>query len=257
MDSRLVDRQLSLSLYSSSLPYRLDSLTLAVVKWFTHGLYRKIEHRLQTYIIKYILSQKLEKYIKLIKYKINLAEEIIKEFNDFLDKKKELTIRPYIYDKIDNDIESAEDKWFRHMNTKQIRYNELIFGFKYNICNFNPYFIIEYKFFCDNGYLLPTQQRTKEVYYTLISPEDFEILINTPLKKKNNTFLDFYNQELEISINHTTAVSTVYNLYREWCKDYNKKCFSSNELKENLKLNNFKIKNNFLLGVKIREYDED
>ena len=51
MDSRVVDRQLSLSLYSSSLPYRLDSLTLAVVIWFTHGLYRKIEHRLQTYII--------------------------------------------------------------------------------------------------------------------------------------------------------------------------------------------------------------
>ena len=248
--------QLALSLHLP-LPNRLDSLTLAVAKWFTSGMYIKIEHRLQTYIIKYILSQKLEKYIKLIKYKINLAKKIIKKFNDFLDKKKELTFRPYIYDKIDNDIESAEDKWFRHMNTKQIRYNELIFGFKYNICNFNPYFIIEYKFFCDNGYLLPRQQRTKENYYTLISPEDFEILINTPLKNKNNTFLDFYNQELEISINHTIAVCIVYDLYKEWCKYYNKKCSSLNGLKEILKLNNFEIKKNFLVGVKIREYEED
>ena len=238
------------------LPSRLDSLTLTIIRWFTGDMYYKFKNRLQTHIIKYILSKKLEKYIKLIKYKINLTEEIIKEFNDFWEKKKELTIRPSYSDKIE-DIENAGYKWFRHMKTKQIRYNELIFGFKYNICNFNPYFIIQYKFFCDNGYLLPTQQRIKEIYYTLISPEDFEILINTPLKNKNNTFLDFYNQELEISINHTTAVSTVYNLYREWCENYNKKCFSGNELKENLKLNNFKIKNNFLLGVKIREYDED
>jgi len=241
--------RLAVSLYSALLPNRLDSLTLAVAKWFTSGMYFKLKYRLQTYIIKYILSQKLEKYIKLIKYKINITQEIIKEFNDFLKKKKELTIRPSYSDK----IEDTEDKLFKHMNTKQIRYYELIFGFKYNICNFNPYFIIQYKFFCDNGYLLPRQQRTKENYYTLISLEDFEILINTPLKNKNNTFLDFYNQELEISINHTTAVSTVYYLYKEWCKDYNKKCFSGNELKENLKLNNFKIKNNFLVGVKIRE----
>jgi hypothetical protein len=219
-------------------------------------MFIKLKNRLQTYIIKYILSQKLEKYIKLIKYKINLAEEIIKEFNDFFEKKKEIMIRSSYTNKIE-DIEGTINKYFRHMNTKQIKYNELIFGFKYNICNFNPYFIINYKFFCDNGYLLPTQQRIKEVYYTLISPEDFDILINTPLKNKNNTFLDFYNQELEISTNHTTSVSTVYHLYKEWCKDYNKKCFSGNELKENLKLNNFKIKNNFLLGVKIREYDED
>jgi len=257
MERRLAHRQLSLSLYSAPLPYRLDSIISSVVKWLTSGMYYKLKYRLQTYIIKYILSQKLEKYIKLIKYKINLAEEIIKEFNDFLDKKKELTIRPSYFDKIDNDIESAEDKWFRHMKTKQIRYNELIFGFKYNICNFNPYFIIQYKFFCDNGYLLPTQQRIKEDYYTFISPEDLEILIHTPFKKKNNTFLDFYNQELEISTNHKITISAVYGLYKEWCENYNKKCFSPNELKENLKLNNFEIKNNFLIGVKIREYEED
>ena len=174
--------RLDLALYLP-LPIRLDSLTLAVVKWFTCGMYYKLKNRLQTYIIKYILSQKLEKYIKLIKYKINIAEEIIKEFNDFLEKKKELTIRPSYSDKIE-DIESARNKHFRYMKTKQIKYNELIFGFKYNICNFNPYFIIEYKFFCDNGYLLPTQQRIKEYYYTFISPEDLEILIHTPLKKK-------------------------------------------------------------------------
>ena len=195
------------------LPHRFDSITLGLVKCFTSGMYYKLKNRLQTYIIKYILSQKLEKYIKLIKYKINIAEEIIKEFNDFLEKKKELTIRPSYSDKIE-DIESARNKHFRYMKTKQIKYNELIFGFKYNICNFNPYFIIEYKFFCDNGYLLPTQQRIKEYYYTFISPEDLEILIHTPLKKKNNTFLDFYNQELEISTNHTTSVSTVYHLYK-------------------------------------------
>lgn len=249
--------RLDLALYLP-LPIRLDSLTLAVVKWFTCGMYYKLKNRLQTYIIKYILSKKLEKYIKLIKYKINLAEEIIKEFNDFLGKKKELTIRPSYSDKIE-DIESGE--LFRHMKTKQIKYNELIFGFKYNIYNFNPYFIIEYKFFCDNGYLLPTQQRIKEVYYTLISLEDLEILIHTPRKKflqeKNNTFLDFYNQELEISKNHTTSVKTVYYLYKEWCKDYNKKCFPPIELKENLKLNNFEIKNNFLIDVKIKEYEEE
>ena len=108
-----------------------------------------------------------------------MSQEIIKEFNDFLEKKKELTIRPSYSDKIE-DIESARNKHFRYMKTKQIKYNELIFGFKYNICNFNPYFIVEYKFFCDNGYLLPTQQRIKEDYYTFISSEDFEILINTP-----------------------------------------------------------------------------
>jgi hypothetical protein len=234
------------------LPSRLDSLTLNIIRWFTSGMYYKLKHRLQTYIIKYILSQKLEKYIKLIKYKINITQEFIKEFDYFLGEKKEITpLYPYT-NKIE-DIEDVINKYFRYMKTNQIKYNELIFGFKYNICNFNPYFIIQYKFFCDNGYLFQRQQRTKEVYYTLISPEDFEILINTPLKNKNNTFLDFYNQELEISINHTTAVSTVYHLYKEWCKDYNKKCFSGNELKENLKLNNFKIKNNYLVGVKIRE----
>jgi hypothetical protein len=241
---------------SLPLPYRFDSLITTVLKWFTCGMNYKLNNRLQTYIIKYILSQKLEKYIKLIKYKINITQEIIMEFYDFLGEKKELIIRPRYSNKIE-DIESTINKYFRYMKTKQIKYNELIFGFKYNICNFNPYFIINYKFFCDNDCLLSTQQRTKEVYYTLISPEDFEILINTPLKNKNNTFLDFYNQELEISTNHITKISTVYALYKEWCENYNKKCFSPNKLKENLKLNNFEIKNNFLLGVKIREYDED
>jgi hypothetical protein len=248
--------QLAVSLYSAPLPSKLDSLTLTITRWFTNSMYYKLKNRLQIYIIKYILSQKLEKYIKLIKYKINITEEIIKEFDDFSGKKKELTFRPSYSDKIE-DIEGAINKYFRYMKTKQIKYNELIFGFKYNICNFNPYFIINYKFFCDNGYLLPTQQRNKEVYYTIISPEDLEILINTPLKNKNNTFLDFYNQELEISTNHKITISAVYDLYKVWCENYNKKCFSGNELKENLKLNNFKIKNNFLLGVKIREYDED
>jgi hypothetical protein len=245
--------RLAVSLYSAPLPSRLDSLTLTITRWFTSNRWLKEKNRLQTYIIKYILSKKLEKYIKLIKYKINITDEIIKEVDDFSEKKKELTFRPSYSDKIE-DIEGA---YFRYMKTKQIKYNELIFGFKYNICNFNPYFIINYKFFCDNGYLLSTRQRIKEVYYTLISPEDFEILINTPLKKKNNTFLDFYSQELEISTNHKIRMSDVYDLYEEWCNNYNKKCFSGNELKENLKLNNFKIKNNFLLGVKIREYDKD
>ena len=248
--------RLAVSLYSAPLPSKLDSLALTITRWFTSSMYYKLKNRLQIYIIKYILSQKLEKYIKLIKYKINITEEIIKEFDDFSGKKKRITIRPSYSDKIE-DIEDAINKYFRYMKTKQIKYNELIFGFKYNICNFNPYFIINYKFFCDNGYLLPTQQRIKEVYYTLISPEDFEILINTTLKNKNNTFLDFYNQELEISTNHTITISAVYDLYKEWCENYNKKCFSDNELKENLKLNNFKIKNNCLLGVKIKEYDED
>ena len=36
------------------LPHRLDSLTLGVIKCFTFGMYRKIQHKLQTHIIKYI-----------------------------------------------------------------------------------------------------------------------------------------------------------------------------------------------------------
>ena len=252
--------RLAVSLYITPLPSRLDSLMLTITRWFTGGMHYNLKNRLQIHIIKYILSQKLEKYIKLIKNKINITEEIIKEFikefDDFSGKEERITIRPSYTDKME-DIEGAINKYFRYMKTKQIKYNELIFGFKYNICNFNPYFIINYKFFCDNDYLLPTQQQNKEVNYTVISPEDLEILINTPLKNKNNTFLDFYNQELEISTNHKITISAVYDLYKEWCENYNKKCFSGNELKENLKLNNFKIKNNFLLGVKIREYDED
>ena len=55
--------QLSLSIYSSPLLYKLDSLTLTFIRWFTNGMFIKLKNRLQTYIIKYILSQKLEKYI--------------------------------------------------------------------------------------------------------------------------------------------------------------------------------------------------
>jgi hypothetical protein len=249
----------SLALRSKSLPIRLEPLTFAISKHLTFGMYRKIEHRLQTYIIKYILSQKLEKYIKLITYKINITQELLKEFDDFFWKKKELYPR---YSEIMEDIEPSYNEKFRIMKTNQIKYNELIFGFKYNIGNFNPFFIMDYKFFCLNyDHLLPKYLRNLAYYSSLISPEDLEILVHTPKKKylqeKNNTFLDFYNQELEISTNHTTSVLTVYNLYKEWCYDYNKKCFSSIELKKNLKLNNFEIKNKFLLGVKIREYEED
>ncbi len=248
--------RLAVSLYSAPLPSRLDSLTLTITRWLSSGMYYKLKNRLQIYIIKYILSQKLDKYIKLIKYKINITEEIIKEFDDIMGRKKELVVRSPYYDKIE-DIESTKNKYFRYMKTKQIKYNELVYGCKYNICNFDPFFIIEYKFFCDNGYLLTTRLRNLAYYSSLISPEDLEILVHTPVKKylqeKNNTFLDFYNQELEISINHTTSISPVYGLYREWCEDNHKKCFSLIELKKNLKLNNFEIKNNFLLGVNIRE----
>jgi len=62
--------RLAVSLYSAPLPSRLDSLTLTITRWLLCGMYYKLKNRLQIYIIKYILSQKLEKYIKLINYKI-------------------------------------------------------------------------------------------------------------------------------------------------------------------------------------------
>ena len=55
-------------------------------------MYIKLKNRLRIHIIKYILSQKLEKYIKLIKYKINITEEIKKEFDDIIGRKKNLII---------------------------------------------------------------------------------------------------------------------------------------------------------------------
>lgn len=246
----------SLALRSKSLPSRLEPLTFAISKCLTSGMYRKIEHKLQLHIIKYILSQKLEKYLKLIKHKIDIVDNELDKEYQFRAKEVELTIRPSISDDI-KDQERVRETHFRYMKATQVKYNELVFGFKYNIYNFNAQFIIEYKFYCDYGYLFPRYQIIAEVYYKLITPEDLEILIHTPLKKKNNELLEFYNQELESSEKDKLHVNVVYYLYKEWCKNYNKKCFSNSALKENLKLNNFEIKNNFLLGVKIREYEEE
>lgn len=247
----------SLALYSKPLPSRLEPLTLAVIKCLTFGMYRKkIEHRLQLHIIKYILSQKLEKYIKSIKHKIDIADNELDKEYQFLEKSDRITIRLSYSDEI-KDQERAREKHFRYMKANQVKYNELVFGFKYNIYNFNVQFIIEYKFYCDNGYLLPRQQIIAKGHYTLIAPEDLEILIHTPLKKKNNELLEFYNQELESSEKDKLHISVIYDFYKEWCKNYNKKCFSSRTFEENLKLNNFEIKNHYLLGVKIREYEEE
>jgi hypothetical protein len=77
-------------------------------------------------------------------------------------------------------------------------------------------------------------------------------------KQDSNTFLEFYNQELEKSEKDKLPISVVYDLYKEWYgENYNKKVPNQKKLREFFNTNDFKIKNNYLLGVKMKEPEEE
>ena len=73
MDYRSAHCIQSLILYSP-LPSRLDSITLTITRWFTNGMYIQLKNRLQTHIIKYILSKKLNNNINSIMKRIRTAQ---------------------------------------------------------------------------------------------------------------------------------------------------------------------------------------
>ena len=90
-----------------------------------------------------------------------------------------------------------------------------------------------------------------------ITPEKVKLSTNK-YKQDSNTFLEFFNQELERSEKEKLPVSVVYDLYKEWYgENYNKKIPPQKKLREFFNSNDFKIKNNYLLGVKMREPEEE
>jgi P4 family phage/plasmid primase-like protien len=90
-----------------------------------------------------------------------------------------------------------------------------------------------------------------------ITPEKVK-LSTDKYKQDSNTFLEFYNSELEKSDKDKLPISVVYDLYKEWyAENYNKKVPNQKKLKEFFSTNDFKIKNNYLLGVRMKEPEDE
>ena len=150
MSSHLIHRQFILSLYSLTLPSRLDSLTLAVVKWFTSGMYFKLKYRLQTHIIKYILSKKLNNKISLIMKRIRTAQYLT-----------DYEIREYMFA---HEAPSQEELLLRFFRNEKINYNDLVLV--NSILKFNDKFIELYKDYYYNG-RLPSYSNHKNREYIM------------------------------------------------------------------------------------------
>jgi phage/plasmid-associated DNA primase len=91
-----------------------------------------------------------------------------------------------------------------------------------------------------------------------ITPEKVK-LSTSKYKQDSNTFLEFYNSELEKSDRDRLPISVIYDLYKDWYgENYNiKKVPNQKKLKEYFSTNDFKIKNNYLLGVRMKEPEEE
>jgi len=94
------------------LPHRLDSLILGVIKCFTFGMYRKIQHKLQIHIIKYILSRKLNNKITSIMKRIRTAQYL----TDF-------EINAYTFP---HEALSREELLLRFFRNEKVNYNDLV-----------------------------------------------------------------------------------------------------------------------------------
>ncbi len=177
MPSHLIHRQLILSLYSLTLPSRLDSLTLAVAKWFTSGLYFKLKYRLQTHIIKYILSKKLNNKISLIMKRIRTAQYLT-----------DYEIREYMFL---HEAPSQEELLLRFFRNEKINYNDLVLV--NSILKFNEKFLELYKDYYYNGrlpshsnykYRLPSNSNYKNREYIMEKKyyiPDTQIIYRIPL----------------------------------------------------------------------------
>jgi P4 family phage/plasmid primase-like protien len=77
-------------------------------------------------------------------------------------------------------------------------------------------------------------------------------------KQDSNFFLEFLNDQLERSEKEKLPFSVVYDLFKEWyTQNYNKKIPPQKKLREFFNTNDFKIKSNYLLGVKMHENIDD
>jgi P4 family phage/plasmid primase-like protien len=77
-------------------------------------------------------------------------------------------------------------------------------------------------------------------------------------KQDSNFFLEFLNDQLEKSEKERLPFSVVYDLFKEWyAQNYNKKIPPQKKLREFFNTNDFKIKSNYLLGVKMHENIDD
>jgi hypothetical protein len=137
----------SLTLYSP-LPSRLDSLTLTITRWFTTGMYIKLKNKLQTYIIKYILSRKLNNKITLIMKRIRTAQYL----TDF-------EINAYTFP---HEVPSREELLLRFFRNEKVNYNELVLV--NSILKFNQKFFELYYDYYYNGRLPShSNQKNREI----------------------------------------------------------------------------------------------
>ena len=119
------------------LPHRLDSLILGVIKCFTFGMYRKIQHKLQTQIIKYILSHKLNKKISSIMKRITRARYITDD--EIMVYKYAIVSPPH------------EELLIKNIKYEKVNFNELVLV--NSILKFNEKFLKLYNDYYYNGRL--------------------------------------------------------------------------------------------------------
>ncbi len=132
------------------LPHRLDSLILGVIKCFTFGMYRKIQHKLQIHIIKYILSHKLNNKITSIMKKIRTAQYL----TDF-------EINAYTFA---HEAPSREELLLRFFRNEKVNYNDLVLV--NSILKYNEKFFELYYDYYYNG-RLPSHSYKKNRTYEL------------------------------------------------------------------------------------------
>jgi hypothetical protein len=125
------------SLLHSPLHNRLDSLTLGIIKCFTFGMYRKLQHSLQLKIMKYILSKKLNKKINLIKKKIGTARYLT-----------DYEIREYTFS---HEAPPREELLIRFIKGEKVNYNDLVLV--NTIFRFDTKFLELFKDYYYNGRL--------------------------------------------------------------------------------------------------------
>jgi hypothetical protein len=130
------------------LPSRLDSLTLGLVKCFTFGMYCKLKQRLQTYIIKYILSRKLNKKISSIMKRIRTAQYL----TDF-----EITAYTFAHE-----APPREELLIKCIKYEKVNFNELVLVNSY--LKFNEKFLELYNDYYYNG-RLPSHSNHKNKGY--------------------------------------------------------------------------------------------
>ena len=192
------------------LPSRLDSLTLTIIRWFTGDMYYKFKNRLQTHIIKYILSRKLNKKISLIMKRIRTAQYL----TDF-----EITAYTFAHE-----APLQEELLIKCIKGEKVNYSDLVlvysilkFGAKFLELYYDYYYngrlpshsnhknreyIMEKKYFLND--ILDTQIYRMPIYSNNIEP----LTIKSQKEKKNFPPLKkvWYNRDLQVIPSFTEKI---------------------------------------------------